>query len=189
MDVYFCNETHNFFPPRFTSAIKIWTIHTSTVDACFKISWSFKRLFSQTWPPLYPSRKILCFCGPPLYCNYLRYRLQRACVGSWVVYVTGRSGLSNSERLTLSKCNPWEVAEVGKGKGRQIWNSSWSIRLNINPHPRGTCIDLYSHDHANTYLSTTPDASSAFASYFMTVTSAEKRMNKVNVPKYFGKSE
>lgn len=34
-------------------------------------------------------------------------------MGPWVVYVTGQGGLSNSERLTLSKRAPWEVVGVG----------------------------------------------------------------------------
>lgn len=111
----------------------------------------------------------VCFRGPPSCYNYFGYRLQRANGESWVVYVTGRSGLFNSERLTLSKCTPWEV-----GGGGRIWNSSWSIRFNINLRPRGTSVDLYSHDHANTYLSSTPGATfSLLLATPWAVTSAE----------------
>ena len=60
-------------------------------------------VFPKYSPDRYLSQRWICIFYFDI---YFGYRLQRACVGPRVVYVTGQSGLHNSERLTLSKCTP-----------------------------------------------------------------------------------
>lgn len=115
-------------------------------------------------PTLYPAGTFCTFVALLLYI-YFWPRLWRARLGSGVVYVTGQIGLPNSERLTLSNVHTGRQLTWGGsgGGGGCLWKSSWSIRFNTDPCPQWNGIDLYSHGHSNTYLTTSPDAILAFS--------------------------
>lgn len=136
------------------------------ISGCLFKDWlKLKCVSSWTCGQVFLGRNILYVCGPLLHYNYFWHRVSRACLESWVVYVTGQSGLPNSERQTLPNVSTGRWLRRGRSGGRQIWKSSWSIRFNTNPCPRGTSINLYSPNHANAYLSNSLDLILAFASY------------------------